>query len=107
MSGKKVSGKKVSGKKVTSTFPEKKVDVTFIRPTFIRPAGVRMEMAFAICALIGGAVMWLGVAIDRPVLSASSLLLCGWVSIPILVLPPLMLWRLIATCRRWLASRVA
>jgi hypothetical protein len=69
-----------------------------------RHAGIRLEMTFAFSRSIGFAVMWAGIAIDSRVLSAASIVLWGWMVLPILVTPPLLLSRVVTWCRLRIAS---
>jgi hypothetical protein len=65
---------------------------------------VRLEMMFAVCGLVGFATMFVGKMIESRVLSAASVALLGWVIVPIIVIPVLLLWRLFAWCRQRIAG---
>ena len=65
-----------------------------------RRSGVRLDSAFPLAALIGFAGTVAGEVLDADVLAVASALLWGWVVLPVLVLPWLLLWRLAAWCRR-------
>ena len=69
-----------------------------------RRVQVRLEMMFAICGLVGFATMFVGKTIDSRALSAASVALWGWVVLPILVIPALLLWRLVAWCHQRIAG---
>src|SRR5688500_8698127 len=63
-----------------------------------RRAGARLETTFAFVGLVGLGMMFVGGALESRILSAASVLLWGWIVLPILLIPPLLLWRLVARC---------
>ncbi len=65
---------------------------------------VRLEMMFGVCGLVGFAMMFAGRMIDSRGLSAASVALWGWVIVPVVAIPVLVLWRLAAWCRRRIAG---
>ena len=69
-----------------------------------RWTGMRIEMTFALAGLFGLALMFAGNMLGSRALSAASILLCGWIVLPILLIPPIMIWRFVAWCRRRLAA---
>ena len=69
-----------------------------------RRTGMRLDLAFLLAAPIGFAGTLAGEALDIRLLAVAPALLWGWVVLPVLVLPPLLLWRLAAWCRRKIAA---
>jgi hypothetical protein len=65
---------------------------------------VRLEMVFAVCGVVGFATMFVGKTLDSRALSAASVALWGWVIVPIVVIPVILLWRAIAWCRHRIAG---
>jgi uncharacterized membrane protein YuzA (DUF378 family) len=61
---------------------------------------VRLEMVFAVCGLAGLATLFVGRTIDSRALTAASVALWAWVTIPILVIPVLLLCRFVVWCRQ-------
>jgi hypothetical protein len=61
----------------------------------------RIESAFLILGLIGLTLALTGQFLDNRLLVAASLVLWGWTVLPILILPPFLLWQLVA----WLFRR--
>lgn len=69
-----------------------------------RKGGTRLEIVFSLSAIAGFALFAVGRSIESRALSASSVLLWGWVVLPILLIPPILLWRLVGWLRRQIAG---
>ena len=63
-----------------------------------------MPLFFAVCGLVGFGMMLVGNTINSRALSAASVALWGWVIVPVIVIPLLLLWRLFAWCRQRIAG---
>src|SRR5262245_18717595 len=70
---------------------------------FNRYAGTRIESAFLISGLIGLTLALTGQVLDNRILVAASMVFWGWVVIPILIIPPFVIWQLVS----WLFRRTS
>jgi hypothetical protein len=65
-----------------------------------RRGGFRVEMTFGAAGLVGLAMMFGGTVLRSRALCAASVLLWGWLVLPILLIPLVLAWRLVGWCRR-------
>lgn len=61
--------------------------------------GTSIETTFLIAGLLGVGLIATGRILDIPALAAAGGLLCSWIVLPVLVIPPLLIWQFIAWCR--------
>jgi hypothetical protein len=66
-----------------------------------RRNGVKIETTLGIAGVVGLAMMIDGRTLGHRGLSLASLALCGWMILPFLAIPPLLLWRLVT----WLLGK--
>jgi hypothetical protein len=60
---------------------------------WFRCAGTRRELMFGYAAIIGIGLLLVGKGFNIPVLSAGSVLLWGWLVLPVVLIPPVVAWQ--------------
>jgi len=68
--------------------------VYYINLLLFRRAGSRLETTFGIAGLVGVAMYFLGNAVGSRWLAAFSIVLWGWVILPVVLIPALILWNI-------------
>ena len=68
--------------------------VFYINSLLFRRAGSRLETTFAIAGLIGVAMYFVGNAVGSRWLEVFSIVLWGWVILPVVLIPVLILWNI-------------
>ena len=66
--------------------------VYYINSLLFRRAGTRLETTFGIAGLVGVAMYFVGNAVGSRSLAAFSIAMWGWVILPVVLVPALILW---------------
>jgi hypothetical protein len=68
--------------------------VYYINSLLFRRAGSRLETTFGIAGLVGVAMYFVGNAIGIQWLAVFSIALWGWVVLPVVLIPAMILWNI-------------